>query len=346
MASIEPITLGNGQRRYRVRYRDPTGTSRERRFRRKVDTERHARTVEVDMDRGDYIDTRALRMRLPEWIEMHEKTKVHRRPSTIARDESYIRTQIIPALGSKSLNEITALEVRLWIASMVGSGLSPATVRKAHQLLSGSLESSRRCRTDRTQPGGQGRLAEDRAEGEAVLGPCRGRSSRGGIADPVQGLRDSGGIHRVSLRGTSSAPARQRQHVAPNDQHRSHGLRGTRSDPRWSAQNQGGGPRYLDTDAAGRRFGASPRCAPDRARRSRLHRPSWRLHPFLQLQASSLEPGREGLSRPAVSVPRSEALTCGHAHRHRAAPAGDRTTAGTRERSNGPRRLRAPIRRP
>jgi hypothetical protein len=42
--------------KYRVRYRDPNGQQRSRTFRRKADAERFAREVEVDMDRGQWID--------------------------------------------------------------------------------------------------------------------------------------------------------------------------------------------------------------------------------------------------------------------------------------------------
>ena len=53
MASIEKR---NGK--YRVRYRDPSAGNRSRTFRRKADADRFAREVEVDKDRGDWIDPR------------------------------------------------------------------------------------------------------------------------------------------------------------------------------------------------------------------------------------------------------------------------------------------------
>ena len=53
MASIEKRSG-----KYRVRYRDPSGRNRGRTFLRKADADRFAREVEVDMDRGDWIDPR------------------------------------------------------------------------------------------------------------------------------------------------------------------------------------------------------------------------------------------------------------------------------------------------
>ena len=64
MASIEKRSGG-----YRVRYRDPGDHNRSRTFRRKVDAERFAREVEVDMDRGQWIDPRGADVALEQWVE-------------------------------------------------------------------------------------------------------------------------------------------------------------------------------------------------------------------------------------------------------------------------------------
>jgi hypothetical protein len=55
VASIDKRETSRGVR-YDVRYRDPTGRAREKAFRRKKDAERFARQVEVDKDRGLFID--------------------------------------------------------------------------------------------------------------------------------------------------------------------------------------------------------------------------------------------------------------------------------------------------
>jgi hypothetical protein len=54
---------------YRVRDRDPSGHQRSRTFRRKVDAERFAREVEVDMDRGQWIDPHGADVPLEQWAE-------------------------------------------------------------------------------------------------------------------------------------------------------------------------------------------------------------------------------------------------------------------------------------
>ena len=65
MASIEKR---NGK--YRVRYRDPSDRNRSRTFLRKADADRFAREVEVDMDRGDWIDPRKSAISLEAWCEL------------------------------------------------------------------------------------------------------------------------------------------------------------------------------------------------------------------------------------------------------------------------------------
>jgi len=62
MASIDRRRDG-----YRVRYRDPLGNQRSRQFKRKVDAERFAREVEVDKDRGSWVDPRGGDIPLAEW---------------------------------------------------------------------------------------------------------------------------------------------------------------------------------------------------------------------------------------------------------------------------------------
>ncbi len=142
MTSIKKTTTKSGEPRYIVRYRDPRGEEREKWFARKVDAERYRAKVKADIDSGTYIDPRGGRIRLEEWIEQHERTKKHRRPSTEARDRSLLDNHVIPAFGDYQIGRIQAVEVREWIASLVERGLAANTVTKAHQLLSSALEAA------------------------------------------------------------------------------------------------------------------------------------------------------------------------------------------------------------
>jgi len=142
MSSITKTTTRNGDPRYRVRYRDPSGRDREKWFTKKADADRYAAGVKADIDRGDYINPQAGKITLGEWITRHEAARLGRRPSTVARDESIINTHILPAFGHRQVKSIQPVEIRAWVANLAAKGLAPATVRKVHQLLSSALEAA------------------------------------------------------------------------------------------------------------------------------------------------------------------------------------------------------------
>lgn len=56
MASISKRKLANGGARYDVNYREPSGTKRRRTFAKSYDAHQFAREVEVNKERGQFID--------------------------------------------------------------------------------------------------------------------------------------------------------------------------------------------------------------------------------------------------------------------------------------------------
>ena len=54
---------------YQARYRDPLGHLTSKTFTRKADAERWAREMEVDMERGDWLDPRGAQVPLATWAE-------------------------------------------------------------------------------------------------------------------------------------------------------------------------------------------------------------------------------------------------------------------------------------
>ena len=92
------------------------------------------------MARGEWTDPRLGKTTFGEWAARVEESRVDRRPSTRARDESVMRSLVLPTFGSRSLGEIQPIDVRAWIANLVASSKAPTTIRKAYQLLSGVLE--------------------------------------------------------------------------------------------------------------------------------------------------------------------------------------------------------------
>jgi integrase len=135
VASIERRER-DGQLRWLVRYRDPTGRQRARTFHRKVDAEAWMAETQVDLARGTWRDPRRGRMTLAAWWAAWWPTTVaNLRASTRARDESYWRAYVEPTFAGWPLAGIDRLAVQRWVADLAGRGLSPATTGKAAQLL-------------------------------------------------------------------------------------------------------------------------------------------------------------------------------------------------------------------
>jgi integrase len=135
MASIKKTDSGT----YSVRYRTPTGKQRRRTFQRRAEAQRFAREVEIAKDRGTYTDPRKGQTRWEDWIDQWQTTR-HNRPSTEARDNSYIKNHIRPAFQHKTLVAIEPPNIRTWINALVARGYAPATVIKLHQMAAAALD--------------------------------------------------------------------------------------------------------------------------------------------------------------------------------------------------------------
>jgi integrase len=77
-----------------------------------------------------------------EWADSWTKNVVDLRPSTFARDKDYLNRYIIPVFGELPLGDISVGRIRTWITDLNASGLAPATVVKAGQILSKVLRSA------------------------------------------------------------------------------------------------------------------------------------------------------------------------------------------------------------
>lgn len=139
MASIATRTTSHGKRRYVARFRTPTGVSRQQWFDRKVDAEQFLISIEAAKQTGDFADPRLGRKLFGTWWKAWTGTRVDLRPSTIARDDSYYRNHIETTFGDVALGRIDRTMLREWVAGLTASGLAPATVAKAAQLVSKAL---------------------------------------------------------------------------------------------------------------------------------------------------------------------------------------------------------------
>lgn len=89
--------------RWQVRYIDPTGKERARNFGRKLDAERFLHTVEVEKIRGEWTNPDGGRTSFAEWSRQVQAGRIHLADSTSARDDSVLRSMVLPTFGSMSV---------------------------------------------------------------------------------------------------------------------------------------------------------------------------------------------------------------------------------------------------
>jgi integrase len=134
MASIEKTEQGT----YRVRWRNPQGRTRSKSFKIKQEAANHLRAIRSDLHTGHYTDPQAGKTRFGDWINEWHHSRIGIRPTTKARDDSYITNLIQPHLATHQLRLITPATIRTWI-STIDQTHKPATVHKAHQLVKAAL---------------------------------------------------------------------------------------------------------------------------------------------------------------------------------------------------------------
>ena len=112
--------------RYQARYRIPGGRTRSRTFERHKDADRWLRHEVALIDRSDWIDPHAGTMTIAEWSDRWMAIRLHIRDSTRERDETYLRSLILPHFGTRRLRDITRDDIQDWIGELAGEGYAPA----------------------------------------------------------------------------------------------------------------------------------------------------------------------------------------------------------------------------
>ncbi|PKW13490.1 tyrosine-type recombinase/integrase [Saccharopolyspora spinosa] len=121
--------------RWLVRWRDPDGRQRKKSFRRKVDAEQYATTIEHGLLSGTYIAPDAGKIMVEEWATKWLDAQAHVKPTTLNRSAGIVRTHILPTWGKFRLSDITHAAVQSWVGEL-SRALSPASVAKVHRVLS------------------------------------------------------------------------------------------------------------------------------------------------------------------------------------------------------------------
>lgn len=138
MASIERRETSRGVR-YDVRYRDPGGKPRVKTWRRRADAERFARQVEVDKDRGLFIDPALARTTVAEVAAMWLASNPGKRGGSWQRDEIVVRLHIVPKLGPRPVGSLTPGDVQ-GLVNDWATKHAPGTVRRELRRPAGDRE--------------------------------------------------------------------------------------------------------------------------------------------------------------------------------------------------------------
>ena len=189
MATIGKYQTSNGETRYRVRYRTPDNRSTQKRgFKRKIDAERWANTVEVHKMTGEYIAPSLGRITVAELAhEWLSRKREHTAPSHYRMLESGWRVHVAPRWGKVAVADIDLLGVEAWIAGMGTKGAGATTMLRAHGVLSGILADAVKAK----------RLAVNPAKGLENLPRKMGKRRVYLSADDVHRLADESGQHRT-----------------------------------------------------------------------------------------------------------------------------------------------------
>ena len=327
--------------RWRARYRDSAGREHSRHFKRKVDAQRWLDEVTTAVTTGMYVDPGRSRITVGEWSGRWLKTKVDLKPSTRARYEGLLRVNVLPRWGEIRLADVTHEGVAAWIADLTASGLSAATVRQAHRVLSLTFSLAVR----------DGRLARNPADHIPL--PRAAKHEKVFLTvDQVEQLADAAGEYRLvilflaytglrfgelsALRVRRLDLMRRRTEIV--EAVAEVGGRAVFSTPKSHQVRSVPIPRFLVDELAQHVAGQNPDdfC---------VHVAAWRPAALAELPAHRLRPRRAHHGPGQIHTARP-AAHCGvaghHKRRRRQGRPGD---AWTRERDDDARSVRPPLRR-
>ena len=212
MASIE-----KRERRLPSPVPRPARHSRSRTFRRKADAERFAREVEVDMDRGQWIDPRGADVPLEQWVETFMTFARSLAPTTQQTYRRDLDRYILPRFGAVRLGRLSPEEIEIWLNDELAKGLAPSSVHRHYRTLRRVLQTAvekDRLAHQPVRPGATAEGPEDGHDGAHVgAGDGAGRGPLRAV--PHADLRRH--RHRHALERARRAAARERRRRPPQD---------------------------------------------------------------------------------------------------------------------------------
>ena len=135
MASIHQRTTAAGDRRWDVSYRGPDNQQRRKTFKRKVDAQRFASTVEADIARHDWVDPQRGRLPFEQWAERWISTTTHLKPKTRESYRSIVNNHLLPEFARRPIGSIDHPEALTYLARLSAEGKGAGTVRNIRDVM-------------------------------------------------------------------------------------------------------------------------------------------------------------------------------------------------------------------
>lgn len=135
MADLQKRVTGSGEVRWDVRYRDIGGSQHKRSFKRKLDAQRFAHTVETDLLRGDWIDPRRGKELFGEWAAMWLDTLGGRKPKTRESYESIVRKHLMPRFATTPIAAIDYTCALAYVSDLQRQEVAAKTIRNIRDVL-------------------------------------------------------------------------------------------------------------------------------------------------------------------------------------------------------------------
>lgn len=174
--------------RWRARYRDNVGKEHARHFTRKVDAQSWIDSVTTAVGTGSYVDPTRARVTVAAMAEQWLAGKINLRETTRVRYESALNAHVLPRWADVPLDRIEHGNLQSWVAEMAYTGMSGATVRKNHGVLSSILQLDVR----------EKRIPSNPSEG-LNLPPLNEKRRRYLDAEQVSDLADAAGSQRLVI---------------------------------------------------------------------------------------------------------------------------------------------------
>ena len=127
--------------RYQARL--PDGETAPVTFTTKADAAHWLSSVETDLLRGTYVARPTdPKLTVGEWVDIwHREHSLHKRPGTLARDQSAIRNHIKPSLGSVKLERLRPQDVQRFVAQLTDT-LGAGTTHSVYAVLRSALRAA------------------------------------------------------------------------------------------------------------------------------------------------------------------------------------------------------------